>query len=162
MSQSPTRVSRAAAASVRNLDALAHGRVATWKLAIPPLGVAYGDIGTSPLYPMKECFQGDHAVAPNAANVLGVLSLIFYSLTFVVTIKYLMFILRADNHGEGGILALLALVPKKVATKGKVAGPGFIVLLVIFGAGLLFRDGGVKPAPPGRLAMGGRPVARDG
>jgi KUP system potassium uptake protein len=145
MSKSPTRGSRAAAASVRNLDAVAHGPIATWKLAIPALGVVYGDIGTSPLYAMKECFQGEHAVAPNAANVLGVLSLIFYSLTFVVAIKYLMFILRADNHGEGGILALLALLKPK-GGESQTRKLGLFVMLGLFGAALLYGDGVITPA----------------
>src|SRR5438477_4668417 len=83
-----------------------------WKLALPDLGVVYGDIGTSPLYTLKECFQGDHAVPASVPNVFGILSLVFWALTFTVTIKYLLFILRADNEGEGGILALLALVPQ--------------------------------------------------
>src|SRR5262245_28574187 len=74
-------------------------------LALAALGVVYGDIGTSPLYAMRECFHGLHAIAPTPANVLGVLSLIFWSLILVITIKYVIFILRADNHGEGGILA---------------------------------------------------------
>src|SRR4051812_24068135 len=73
-----------------------------WKLALAALGVVYGDIGTSPLYAIKECLHGEHALAVTRGNVLGVLSLIFWSLTFVVTVKYLTFILRADNHGEGG------------------------------------------------------------
>src|SRR4051812_6686782 len=85
-----------------------HGQQVGWKLGLAALGVVYGDIGTSPLYALKECFLG-HKLEPSAANVFGVLSLIFWSLTFVVSIKYLIFILRADNHGEGGILALLAL-----------------------------------------------------
>jgi len=120
-------------------------RAAAWKLALPALGVVYGDIGTSPLYALKECFQGEHAVAHDAANVYGALSLVFYTLTFVVTIKYLTFILRADNHGEGGILALLALVPQK-KDRSPLRGPGFIALLVIFGAALLYGDGVITPA----------------
>ncbi|MEI6262529.1 MAG: KUP/HAK/KT family potassium transporter, partial [Deltaproteobacteria bacterium] len=80
------------------------------KLTIGALGVVYGDIGTSPLYTIKECFHGMHAIDPTPTNVLGVLSLIAWSLTIVVTIKYLMFIMQADNRGEGGIFALLALV----------------------------------------------------
>ncbi len=156
-----TRASRAAAASSPTLDSEGQHRAAGWKLAIPALGVVYGDIGTSPLYAMKECFQGEHSVTPDAANVLGILSLIFYTLTFVVTIKYLTFILRADNHGEGGILALLALVPaaKKKVVKGRIAGPGFIVLLVLFGAALLYGDGVITPAISVLSAVEGLEVA---
>src|SRR5262249_8943577 len=79
-------------------------------LCLGGLGVVYGDIGTSPLYSMRECFHGEHAVPPTHANVLGVLSLIFWALVIIVTLKYHVYVLRADNRGEGGILALMALV----------------------------------------------------
>jgi KUP system potassium uptake protein len=79
-------------------------------LAVSALGVVFGDIGTSPLYALKECFSGHHGVEPTHDNVMGVLSLVFWSMTFVVSIKYLAFVMRADNRGEGGILALQALV----------------------------------------------------
>ena len=72
-------------------------------LALAALGVVFGDIGTSPLYAMKECFHGLHAIALSQANILGAVSLVFWSLTMVVSIKYVIFILRADNKGEGGI-----------------------------------------------------------
>ena len=72
--------------------------------------MVYGDIGTSPLYAVRECFNGPHAVAMNETNVLGVASLIFWSLTIVVSVKYVGFILKADNRGEGGIFALLGLI----------------------------------------------------
>src|SRR5436305_11435195 len=85
-------------------------RASVAALALGALGVVYGDIGTSPLYAIKECFGGDYGIAPTPQNVLGVLSLVFWSLLLVVVIKYLTFIMRADNHGEGGILALLALL----------------------------------------------------
>src|SRR5688572_4983109 len=80
------------------------------RLSLLALGVVFGDIGTSPLYALRECFHGEHAVPASATNVLGVLSLIFWSLVIVISIKYLVFILRADNRGEGGILALMALL----------------------------------------------------
>ncbi|HUR94682.1 MAG TPA: KUP/HAK/KT family potassium transporter, partial [Gemmatimonadales bacterium] len=76
--------------------------------ALAALGVVYGDIGTSPLYALKECFAPEYGISPTPVNVLGVLSLIFWSLNFVVSLKYLTFIMRADNRGEGGIMALLA------------------------------------------------------
>jgi KUP system potassium uptake protein len=129
------------------------------KLAVAALGVVYGDIGTSPLYSLKECFHGDHSVGATQANVFGVLSLIFWALTFVVSIKYLTFILRADNHGEGGILALLALVPESSAKSKRSGGPSFIVLLVIFGAALLYGDGVITPAISVLSAMEGLEVA---
>jgi KUP system potassium uptake protein len=112
-------------------------------LALGALGVVYGDIGTSPLYALKECFTGPHGVAVTKANVLGVLSLVFWSLNFVVTFKYLTIVMRADNRGEGGILALLALV--------RPSGPpvGVQRLLIaagLFGAALLYGDGIITPA----------------
>jgi len=78
-------------------------------LALAALGVVYGDIGTSPLYAIRECFHGPHAVAIDTPNVFGVLSLIFWSLILVVSVKYFAYVLRADYGGEGGILALTAL-----------------------------------------------------
>src|SRR5918993_2704017 len=78
-------------------------------LSLTALGIVYGDIGTSPLYAIRECFHGPHAIAASPDNILGVLSLIFWSLIIVISVKYLVFVLRADNHGEGGILSLTAL-----------------------------------------------------
>src|SRR5579864_5809807 len=79
-------------------------------LALTALGVVYGDIGTSPLYALRECFFGPHSVPPTPENVVGILSLVFWALVLVVSVKYVAFILRADNRGEGGILALMALL----------------------------------------------------
>ncbi len=110
-------------------------------LTLAALGVVYGDIGTSPLYAIRECFVGAHAVEPTPANVLGVLSLIIYSLIFVVSVKYVAIVLRADNRGEGGILALTALLPQ---ARGQ--GRSVLVLLGIVGAALLYGDGMITPA----------------
>ncbi len=85
-------------------------------MSLAALGVVYGDIGTSPLYAIKECFAPEYGLPPTSENVLGVLSLVFWSLNFVISLKYLTFIMRADNRGEGGILALLALA---AATQGR-------------------------------------------
>ena len=82
-------------------------------LSLGALGVVFGDIGTSPLYALRECFNGPHGVEPTPDNVMGVLSLIFWSLIIVVSVKYLLFVMRADNRGEGGILALMALVMQR-------------------------------------------------
>ncbi|HUS33206.1 MAG TPA: KUP/HAK/KT family potassium transporter [Kofleriaceae bacterium] len=115
-------------------------------LALGALGVVYGDIGTSPLYAMNECLlaKNKHAVTPDLANVLGVLSLFFWSLVLVVIVKYLVFVLRADNKGEGGILALAALVKKGGRpNRRRLAIP---ILLALFGAGLLYGDGVITPA----------------
>ena len=79
-------------------------------LSLSALGVVYGDIGTSPIYALRECFHGSHPFPPTETNVLGVLSLIFWALMIIISLKYLLFVMRADNHGEGGILALLALL----------------------------------------------------
>src|SRR4051812_17211170 len=93
----------------------AHAQHAPQKLlplATAALGVVFGDIGTSPLYAVKECFAGAHPLPVTHDNVLGILSLFFWSLFMVVAIKYLAFIMKADNKGEGGLFALLALIPK--------------------------------------------------
>ncbi len=123
-------------------------------LALGALGVVFGDIGTSPLYTMKECFFGLHPIAPTHANVLGVLSLIFWSLTMVVSFKYIGFIMKADNRGEGGIFALLALLP---AAKNK--GAGTVVVGALFGAALLYGDGIITPAISVLSAIEGLEVA---
>ncbi|HVH43445.1 MAG TPA: potassium transporter Kup [Labilithrix sp.] len=132
------------------------------KVAIAALGVVYGDIGTSPLYALRECFAPARGVAINATNVLGVLSLFFWSLTLVIVVKYLTFVLRADNNGEGGILALLALL-KRGATLGEAPAPrrGFklLVLLGLFGAALLYGDGVITPAISVLSAVEGLGVA---
>ncbi|MBA3464768.1 MAG: potassium transporter Kup [Deltaproteobacteria bacterium] len=116
-------------------------------LSLGALGVVYGDIGTSPLYAMRECFgmanphRTDAAVA---GNVLGVLSLLFWSLLIVVCVKYLVFVLRADNKGEGGTMSLAALVQQKLkGNKGRIAVP---ILLALFGTGLLYGEGLITPA----------------
>jgi len=114
-------------------------------LALGALGVVYGDIGTSPLYALGYCFTGAHGVPVTKANVLGVLSLIFWSLNFVVTFKYLTVVMRADNRGEGGILALLALV----RPHGEGRPPGayrWLIAVGLFGAALLYGDGIITPA----------------
>jgi KUP system potassium uptake protein len=114
-------------------------------LALGALGVVYGDIGTSPLYALKECFTGPHGVPVTKQNVLGVLSLIFWSLNFVITYKYLTVVMRADNRGEGGILALLARVrpPGEARPKGAYR---WLVAVGLFGAALLYGDGIITPA----------------
>ncbi len=113
-------------------------------LVFSAIGVVFGDIGTSPLYTLRECLSG-RAGAPVEADVLGVLSLIIWSLTLVVTVKYLLFIMRANNRGEGGIFALLALLPESVR-KTKTGGTALMAILVIAGAALLYGDGMITPA----------------
>ena len=127
-------------------------------LTVGALGIVFGDIGTSPLYTLKECLHaagGDH---PVEADLFGVLSLLFWALTLVVTVKYLLFIMKADNKGEGGIFALLALVPEHLRT----AKPGRISLVALFavaGAALLFGDGVITPAISVLSAVEGLGVA---
>ena len=111
-------------------------------LILAALGVVYGDIGTSPLYALRECFTGPHAIDVSRANVLGVLSLIAWSLVIVVSVKYLLFVMRADNAGEGGILALVALVRARAGRAGRVG----LIAFGLFGAALLYGDGMITPA----------------
>ncbi len=127
-------------------------------LALGALGIVYGDIGTSPLYALKECFHGMHAVSPDRHNVLGVLSLVFWSLTIIITIKYILFILRADNKGEGGMFALLELLPKKQAL-GRLAP--VLTFLGLCGAALLYGDGVITPAISVLSAVEGLNTATD-
>jgi KUP system potassium uptake protein len=132
-----------------------HGK-ALAALALGALGVVYGDIGTSPLYALKECFTGKHGVEPAPENVLGVLSLVFWAMTFVVTFKYLSFVMRADNRGEGGILALQALVSRKDPNRRSRKA---LLVLGIFGAALLYGDGIITPAISVLSAVEGVTVA---
>jgi KUP system potassium uptake protein len=125
-------------------------------LALGALGVVYGDIGTSPLYAFEECFFGPHRFAVTTANVLGILSLIFWSLNFVVTFKYLSMVMRADNRGEGGILALLALV----RPSGPLTATGRLLIATgLFGSALLYGDGIITPAISVLGALEGLSVA---
>ncbi len=126
-------------------------------LSLAALGVVYGDIGTSPLYAIRECFHGPHAIAPTVGNVLGVLSLIFWSLIIVISIKYLVFVLRADNQGEGGILSLAALVTP-IKPSGRMER-WVLISLGLFGASLLYGDGVLTPAISILGAMEGITVA---
>ena len=112
------------------------------RLSLAALGVVYGDIGTSPLYALRECF-GSHGVPVNSHTVLGVLSLIFWSLTLIVTVKYLRYVLEADNHGEGGILALMAL---SMSREARPLARRAMLLFGVIGASLLYGDGAITPA----------------
>ncbi|MEF3695726.1 potassium transporter Kup [Desulfolutivibrio sp.] len=127
-------------------------------LALGALGIVYGDIGTSPLYAVKECFHGMHAIELTRDNVLGVLSLVFWSLMVVVTIKYVLFILRADNRGEGGIFALLELLPKGRALARITP---LLTFLGLCGAALLYGDGIITPAISVLSAVEGLNTATD-
>jgi len=113
-------------------------------LMVTALGVVYGDIGTSPLYAFRECFNPEYGIAATPANVTGVLSLIVWTLTLIVSVKYLLFVMRADNHGEGGILAMLALILGKDTSR--LYRRAVLVALGLFGAALLYGDGVITPA----------------
>ena len=130
-------------------------------LILSALGVVYGDIGTSPLYALRECFHGSHSISPTRLNILGVLSLIFWSLIVIVSIKYLSFVLRADNRGEGGILALFSLAvpdrePASTSLRKKI-----LITLALFGAALLYGDGIITPAISVLSAIEGLNVITD-
>ena len=122
------------------------------------LGVVFGDIGTSPLYALRECFHGSHGISLNETNVMGVLSLILWSLVIVISVKYLLFVLRADNKGEGGILALTALVAPRAQASFKGIR-GTLIFLGLFGAALLYGDGVITPAISVLSAVEGLKIA---
>jgi KUP system potassium uptake protein len=113
-------------------------------LCLAALGVVYGDIGTSPIYAIREVFHAQHQISPDRGEVLGVLSLIFWSLNIIISVKYLCFVLRADNHGQGGILALTTLVNRKMP-KHRRDLP-LLMVMGLFGTALLFGDGMITPA----------------
>lgn len=124
-------------------------------LALGALGVVFGDIGTSPLYALRETFELHH-IPVNEANVLGVLSLVFWALIIVITVKYLTYVMRASNRGEGGVLALVSLIKAK---RGPT-WPWILVLLGAFGTALLYGDGAITPAISVLSAVEGLGVAQ--
>jgi KUP system potassium uptake protein len=113
-------------------------------LVVGAIGVVYGDIGTSPLYALKECFNPEHGIVLNASNVLGILSLIFWSLTIIVSGKYVALVMRADNNGEGGILSLLALALR--ATKSSPRWRLALISAALFGGSMFYGDSMITPA----------------
>ncbi len=114
-------------------------------LAVAAIGIVFGDIGTSPLYALRECFSPTHGIAVERDNIIGIVSLLIWALSLVVCVKYLVIVLRADNKGEGGILALVSLVSRYLP-KGSVKRKALIALLGIIGAALLYSDGMITPA----------------
>ena len=122
-----------------------HTKAGTAALALGALGVVYGDIGTSPLYAFKESFtEKSHEMSVDTINVYGICSLAFWALVIIISVKYLLLVMRADNKGEGGILALTALVmPKRTKNVTKA---GLLVSLGVFGTALLYGDGIITPA----------------
>jgi KUP system potassium uptake protein len=125
-------------------DQQQHDSSRMWACTLGALGVVFGDIGTSPLYSIRECFSELHGLTVNAENVFGILSLIVWSLILVVFVKYILFVLRADNKGEGGILSLLVLALPKSKTSG--GRKRWIIYIGLFGAALLYGDGIITPS----------------
>ena len=115
-------------------------------LTLTALGIVYGDIGTSPLYALRECFKPEYGIRPTPENIVGVLSLLVWSLVLVVSVKYIVFILRADNRGEGGILSLLALLLQQKRREDDKARRLILIALGLFGASLLMGEGVITPA----------------
>jgi KUP system potassium uptake protein len=139
-------------------DKTSSGNLAT--LALGAIGIVYGDIGTSPLYTLKEVFAGNHAILPSEVNVLGILSIIFWSLIIVVSLKYIVFVMRADNNGEGGVIALTALALRYVREKQRTYT--IIMALGILGAALFYGDSVITPAISVLSAVEGLKIAEPG
>ena len=127
-------------------------------LTLGALGIVYGDIGTSPLYTLRECFSPEHGLALTPQNIMGIMSLVFWALVLVVTVKYVLFVMRADNRGEGGILALLALATNsRPDASGRLSG---LMAMGLFGAALFYGDGMITPAISVLSAVEGLEVAQ--
>ncbi len=129
-------------------------------MIVAAIGVVFGDIGTSPLYTFKECFSGEHAVPASPSNVLGILSLIFWSILIVISLKYVVFIMKADNKGEGGIMAMTSLMMQKARLNPKLRY--LLVLLGLVGASLFYGDGIITPAISVLSAVEGLEVLKPG
>ncbi|MES2146782.1 MAG: potassium transporter Kup [Pseudomonadota bacterium] len=125
-------------------DAQGHAHGPLYKLAIAAVGIVYGDIGTSPIYAFRETFAGHHTLIPDQVHIFGVLSLIFWSMMIIVTLKYVSIVMRADNKGEGGSLALLALINRSLG--GKRRWTGSIILMGVFATALFYGDSMITPA----------------
>ncbi|MBV4493947.1 potassium transporter Kup [Pseudomonas sp. SWRI12] len=137
-----------------------HSAAKPLSMLVAAVGVVYGDIGTSPLYTLKEVFSGAYGVPVNHDGVLGILSLIFWSLIWVVSIKYMMFVLRADNQGEGGIMALTALARRAAAGRARLRT--FLVICGLIGAALFYGDSMITPAISVLSAIEGLGLAFEG
>ncbi|MCL2790498.1 MAG: potassium transporter Kup [Desulfobulbus sp.] len=136
-----------------------HSKTPLAYLSLAALGIIYGDLGTSPLYTLQDCFFGTHGVAVNQTNILGILSMVFWSLIFVVSIKYAIFVLRADNKGEGGTFSLLAMLRSRL--KNNKRRWAILTILTASGASLLYGDGVITPAISVLSAIEGINMATD-
>src|SRR3954465_10071520 len=143
----------AAQAGAPNDASHGHGQGPLYKLAIGAIGIVFGDIGTSPIYAFRETFAGHHVLQVDQLHIFGVLSLIFWSMMIIVTLKYVTIIMRADNKGEGGSLALLALINRTLS--GKKRGTSGIILLGVFATALFYGDSMITPAISVLSAVGG-------
>ncbi len=132
-------------------------RIGFGAMMLAAIGVVYGDIGTSPLYTIKEAFSPHYGLTPDHATVLGILSMVFWSLILVITVKYVLVIMRADNQGEGGIMALTALAQRALPANSKMVYA--VGILGVFGAALFFGDGVLTPAISVLSAVEGLEVA---
>src|SRR5215468_1756566 len=129
-------------------------------LSLTALGIVYGDIGTSPLYALQQCFTSkEFSIVPTPQNVFGVLSLIVWLIVLVVSVKYIVFIMRADNRGEGGILALMALILQQERRESDIKRRWILIVLGLFGAALLYGDGIITPAITVLSAVEGLSIA---
>jgi KUP system potassium uptake protein len=126
-------------------------------LAIAAIGVVFGDIGTSPLYSLKEAFSPSHGIGLSEASILGVISLLFWAIVMVVAVKYVLFVMRADNNGEGGVFAMMTLALRSVKESGKVSG--VLMMLGIFGACMFYGDAVITPAMSVISAVEGLEIA---
>ncbi len=144
MTQDPTPSETTASRFADDVASTSHGHDPFLKLAVGAIGVVFGDIGTSPIYAFRETFAGHHKLPPDTANIYGVLSLVFWSMMLVVTLKYVAIIMRADNKGEGGSLALLALINRSTSNARRWSAP--IVLLGVFATALFYGDSMITPA----------------
>ncbi len=159
MSTAPEGATVAPAETGDHAHAHGHATDATWKLALGAIGIVFGDIGTSPLYAFRETFAGHHKLTLDPLHIMGVISLMFWSMMVVVTLKYVAIIMRADNKGEGGSLALLALISGRTDRSRWTQG---IVLLGVFATALFYGDSMITPAVSVLSAVEGLAVAAPG
>ncbi len=155
----PTADARPAVALAGAPSAVTHGRDSFSKLAVGAIGVVFGDIGTSPLYSMKQVFVGAHPLTVDALHIFGVISLIFWTMVMVVTVKYVFIVMRADNRGEGGSMALLALISRLSPGAGRSR---WLVMFGVLATALFFGDAIITPAISVLSAVEGLTVVQSG
>jgi len=153
--------SAAARTASTPIEHRAHGHGGLGTLALAALGVVFGDIGTSPLYSLQTVFSADHnAVQPSREDVFGVISMVFWAITIVVSYGYVFLVMRADNDGEGGILSLAALLRRRLADRPRLVA--ITIVMAIVGAGLFYGDSMITPAISVMSAIEGLSVVDQG